>query len=149
MDAELKARVATQGADHDTKDAQESYRPDEAAHHYGLRNRPPDGLALYFCCGGGSQKVRNIKRNRKVSATIDHDYDDWKKIRGLSLGGTAHIVVNHNELQHALKQLSHKWGMAKLSEEDMRGMAIVKITPKVISVLDYTKGFGHTDLVTC
>jgi hypothetical protein len=27
------------------------------------------------------------------------------------------------------------------------GTAFVKVTPKVISVLDYSKGFGHTDLV--
>jgi hypothetical protein len=26
-------------------------------------------------------------------------------------------------------------------------MAIVKVTPKVFSVLDYIRGFGHTDLV--
>jgi hypothetical protein len=26
---------------------------------------------------------------------------------------------------------------------------IFRVTPTVISVLDYTKGFGHTDLVTC
>jgi len=26
---------------------------------------------------------------------------------------------------------------------------LFRVTPVVISVLDYTKGFGHTDLVTC
>jgi hypothetical protein len=26
---------------------------------------------------------------------------------------------------------------------------IFRLTPKVISVLDYSKGFGHTDLVAC
>ena len=26
---------------------------------------------------------------------------------------------------------------------------ILRVTPVVISVLDYSKGFGHTDLVTC
>jgi len=26
---------------------------------------------------------------------------------------------------------------------------IFRVTPVVISVLDYSKGFGHTDLVTC
>jgi hypothetical protein len=26
---------------------------------------------------------------------------------------------------------------------------IFRVTPIVISVLDYSKGFGHTDLVTC
>lgn len=107
-----------------------------------------DGLALYFTCGGRSQKARNIKRNRKVSATIDHDYDDWNKIRGLSLGGTAQLVKDQQEFRRARKQLTKKFPeMANLIEEDMKGMAIVKVTPKVFSVLDYTKGFGHTDLV--
>jgi hypothetical protein len=27
--------------------------------------------------------------------------------------------------------------------------AVFRVEPEVISVLDYTKGFGHTDLVTC
>jgi hypothetical protein len=26
---------------------------------------------------------------------------------------------------------------------------IFRVTPEVISVLDYSKGFGHTDLVIC
>ena len=26
---------------------------------------------------------------------------------------------------------------------------IFRVTPTVISVLDYSKGFGHTDFVTC
>ena len=30
-----------------------------------------------------------------------------------------------------------------------KDVAIYRVTPKVISVLDYSKGFGHTDLVTC
>jgi hypothetical protein len=28
-------------------------------------------------------------------------------------------------------------------------VALFRLTPTVISVLDYTKGFGHTDLVNC
>ena len=28
-----------------------------------------------------------------------------------------------------------------------KGVFLVRITPEVISVLDYRKGFGHTDLV--
>jgi hypothetical protein len=32
-------------------------------------------------------------------------------------------------------------------EPDLSSLAFLKITPKVISVLDYTKGFGHTELV--
>lgn len=28
-------------------------------------------------------------------------------------------------------------------------VCLFRVTPVVISVLDYSKGFGHTDLVTC
>jgi hypothetical protein len=28
-------------------------------------------------------------------------------------------------------------------------ITIVRLVPQVVSVLDYSKGFGHTDLVTC
>ena len=34
-----------------------------------------------------------------------------------------------------------------MPEPDPASLAVLKITPKVISVLDYTKGFGHTELV--
>jgi hypothetical protein len=37
--------------------------------------------------------------------------------------------------------------MADMSEEDLAATAVVKVTPKVVSVIDYTKGFGHSDLV--
>jgi len=107
-----------------------------------------DGLELYFSCDASSQKVRNIGRNRKVSLAIDRDADDWNEIKGLSLGGTAKVVKDQKEFRRALKLLMKKYPeMAQLSAEDMKGMAIVRVTPKVISVLDYTKGFGHTDLV--
>jgi hypothetical protein len=28
-------------------------------------------------------------------------------------------------------------------------VALFRVVPEVVSVLDYTKGFAHTDLVTC
>jgi hypothetical protein len=34
-----------------------------------------------------------------------------------------------------------------LSLADLRSNAFVRVVPKVISVLDYTKSFGHTDLI--
>jgi nitroimidazol reductase NimA-like FMN-containing flavoprotein (pyridoxamine 5'-phosphate oxidase superfamily) len=41
-----------------------------------------DGLTLYVGCGAQSQKARNIERCNKVSLTVDHDEEDWGKIRG-------------------------------------------------------------------
>jgi hypothetical protein len=36
-----------------------------------------------------------------------------------------------------------------LSLPPVDAVAIYRVTPVVISVLDYTKGFGHADLVAC
>jgi hypothetical protein len=38
--------------------------------------------------------------------------------------------------------------IAQFAVDAEAGLAVFRINPKVISVLDYTKGFGHTDLVT-
>jgi nitroimidazol reductase NimA-like FMN-containing flavoprotein (pyridoxamine 5'-phosphate oxidase superfamily) len=107
-----------------------------------------DGFDLYFCCGRDSQKVRNLGRSDKVSLTIDHDYRKWKKIKGLSMGARARVLSSPREVGRALKLLGRKFPeMRKVPKSELARLAFVKVTPKVISVLDYSKGFAHTDLV--
>jgi nitroimidazol reductase NimA-like FMN-containing flavoprotein (pyridoxamine 5'-phosphate oxidase superfamily) len=107
-----------------------------------------DGLDLYFCCDRTSQKVRNLRRSGKVSLTIDRDYKDWSSIKGLSMGARAELLSKPTDATHAFELLARKFPeMRKTSEEDLASSTFVKVTPKVISVLDYSKGFGHTDLV--
>jgi nitroimidazol reductase NimA-like FMN-containing flavoprotein (pyridoxamine 5'-phosphate oxidase superfamily) len=107
-----------------------------------------DGLDLYFCCDRVSQKVRNLRRSPKVSLTIDHDTRNWSRIKGLSMGARARVLSKPAEVTRAFELLARKFPeMRKVPKEDLAGTAFVKVTPKVISVLDYSKGFGHTDLV--
>ena len=107
-----------------------------------------DGLDLYFCCDRTSQKVRNLRRSAKVSLTIDRDYQDFNRIKGLSMGATARVLSRPPEVQRAFALLARKFPpMRKLSAQDLAETAFIKVTPKVISILDYSKGFGHTDLV--
>jgi len=107
-----------------------------------------DGLDLYFCCDRVTQKIRNLRRSPKVSLTIDHDTKVWSRIKGLSMGARARVLAKPGEVTRAFELLARKFPqMRTLSKEDLAGTAFVKVTPKVISVLDYSKGFGHTDLV--
>lgn len=104
-----------------------------------------DGLTLYFGCEKTAQKVKNIKRNGKVSLTIDRDYRDWSRIKGLSMAADAQVLTDPDEVRHAAALLAKKfpqWGAVPPDD-----VSFVKVAPKVISVLDYTRGFGHTDLV--
>jgi nitroimidazol reductase NimA-like FMN-containing flavoprotein (pyridoxamine 5'-phosphate oxidase superfamily) len=107
-----------------------------------------DGLDLYFCCDRVSQKMRNLRHSDKVSLTIGHDSRNWAHIKGLSMGARAQVLSKPGDVTRAFELLARKFPqMRKISKEDLAATAFVKVTPKVISVLDYSKGFGHTDLV--
>lgn len=111
-----------------------------------------EGLTLYFLCGLDSQKAKNLARDDRVSLTIDHDTSDLMAITGLSMAARAHAVDDRDEAEKVLSMLPMKYAdapplpMKMPSPEEVR---LFRVTPIVISVLDYSKGFGHTDLVTC
>ncbi len=108
-----------------------------------------DGLTLYFGCAGVSQKARNLARNGNVSLTINLPYANWGEIRGLSVGGRATQVNDPREAERAAQLLARKFpeGVAEYASEGLPGIVFFQVTPEVMSVLDYRKGFGHTDLV--
>lgn len=108
-----------------------------------------DGLDIYFGCSEDSQKARNISRNGKVSLTINLPYADWGEIRGISAGGHAAHLADPSEIENAGRLLLRKFpqGIAEYASGPHLGVAFFKVVPNVISVLDYRKGFGHTDLV--
>jgi nitroimidazol reductase NimA-like FMN-containing flavoprotein (pyridoxamine 5'-phosphate oxidase superfamily) len=111
-----------------------------------------EGLTLYFLCGPESQKAANLARDDRVSLTIDHDTDDLMAIAGLSMAAHAQPVSDPEEANRILQLLPGKYPQQTSlpvrmpTPEEIR---IFRVTPTVISVLDYSKGFGHTDLVTC
>ena len=108
-----------------------------------------DGLKIYFGCDAGSQKARNILRSDKVSLTIDAPYASWEEIKGLSIGGIAERVTDKQELNRVQQLMHAKFPqITEYASDAGAGLAVFRVTPQVISVLDYTKGFGHTDFVT-
>ncbi len=112
-----------------------------------------DGLTLYFLCGRDSQKAANLARDDRVSLTIDHDTPQVMEIAGLSMAARARAVTDPAEAEQALRRLMERYPqqdeplpIPMPTPEEVR---IFRVTPTVISVLDYSMGFGHTDLVTC
>jgi len=112
-----------------------------------------DGLTLYFLCGIGSQKDANISRDNRVSLTIDHDTDQIMEITGLSMAASATAVTDPAEAERVIGMPPLKYPAQKtplpMPMPKPGEVRIFRVTPVVISVLDYTKGFGHTDLVSC
>lgn len=112
-----------------------------------------DGLTLYFLCGRDSQKAANLARDDRVSITIDDDTGEVMKIAGLSLAARARPVTDRAEAEKALRMLMSRYPEQKveppLAMPTPDEVALFRVTPTVVSVLDYSKGFGHTDLVAC
>ena len=111
-----------------------------------------EGLTLYFLCGPNSQKAANLARDDRVSVTIDHDTPQVMEITGLSMAAHAQPVVDRAEAEKILRMLPQKYPAQVNLPGPMPAadqVRIFRVTPTVISVLDYTQGFGHTDLVAC
>jgi general stress protein 26 len=122
-----------------------------------------DGFLLYCFMVRNAQKHANILRYPRVSIAIGSDAPKPLDIKGLSLAGIASVVSDHSEFDCVsglrLKRYPEYATLsAPVSSEDAlqrispqpasSGVVLVRIAPEVISVLDYSKGFGHTDLVT-
>jgi nitroimidazol reductase NimA-like FMN-containing flavoprotein (pyridoxamine 5'-phosphate oxidase superfamily) len=111
-----------------------------------------EGLTVYFLCGPDSQKAVNLARDDRVSLTIDHDTPQIMAITGLSMAARARPVLDRDEAEKVLRMLPQKYPEQTSFPLEMPSpdqVRIFRVTPTVISVLDYSKGFGHTDLVTC
>jgi general stress protein 26 len=105
-----------------------------------------DGLVIYFGINRNSQKARNIDYSPRVSLTINNSYVDWNHIRGLSMAAFAEIPTRHDEIFQAMESITRRFPTAArwYGDEDL---VFIKMLPKIISVLDYEQGFGHTDLI--
>ena len=111
-----------------------------------------EGFTLYFLCGIKSQKAANLARDDRLSLTIDHDTPQVMEITGLSMAARAQAVVDTADAEKVLRLLMLKYpeqASLPLPMPKPADVRIFRVTPVVISVLDYTKGFAHTDLVTC
>jgi nitroimidazol reductase NimA-like FMN-containing flavoprotein (pyridoxamine 5'-phosphate oxidase superfamily) len=105
-------------------------------------------LFLYFFVARLSQKFANIKRDPRVSITVGSDFSDPAKIRGLSMAGTASIVTARDECDRAEFAFLERFPEFKSwPRPNFAVSSLMKISPKVFSIIDYSKGFGHSDLI--
>src|SRR5579871_592376 len=140
MDEEIKAKILTLLDQHRIMTIA-TLRPDgwPQATTVGYVN---EGLTLYFLCGLDSQKAANIAHDDRVSLTIDHDTPQVMEITGLSMAARAQPVLDRTEAERVLRLLPRKYPeqvnlLGPMPTADQ--VRIFRVTPTVISVLDYTK----------
>ncbi len=122
-----------------------------------------DGYLLYCFIARNTQKYANVMRDPRISIAIGSDAPNPMQIKGLSLAGLATEVTDPSEFAEVRKlrlkrypeysslprPSSDRDALARVSSQSSRAsVALLRIVPEVISVLDYSKEFGHSDLVT-
>ena len=108
-----------------------------------------DDLTLYFLCSPQSQKAANLARDSRVSLTIDHDLSNPMAITSLSMAALAQPFTDQSEVAKAMNLLvTRNPEYAAFPMPKPEEIVVYRVLPKVISILDYSKGFGHTDLVS-
>lgn len=107
-----------------------------------------DGLIIYCVIGRDSQKFANITRDPRVSLAIANDYPQPLQIKGLSIAARAEVSADPGEREHAQEILLKRYPEYRIMPPpDPAEVPLLRITPQVVSLLDYSKGFGHTDLL--
>jgi len=110
-----------------------------------------DGLDLYFFSDPASRHCQNLKKNARVAVTIQEDYQDWQKIKGIQLEGKVIEVDSLIEKGKAMVVYARKYpGVMKVFTDPGSGVfyrAFLKVKfyvvkPEQVFYIDNEQGFG-------
>lgn len=108
-----------------------------------------EDILVYFVVSRASQKFANLALDNRVSLVVGRDFHDPATIRGLSIAARADEVRDPRQRERAIDLLLERHpGLKQLQRPRPDHSAIMRANPEVITILDYSKGFGHSDLLT-
>jgi nitroimidazol reductase NimA-like FMN-containing flavoprotein (pyridoxamine 5'-phosphate oxidase superfamily) len=108
-----------------------------------------EGLLIYFVISRAGRKLENIARDQRVGIAIGRDHADPMDIKELSVAAEASEVTDAAQRNHAVDLLLERHPeLKKLQRPDAATAAVMRAAGRVITISDYSKGFGHADVVT-
>lgn len=112
-------------------------------------NYANEGLLLYFVISRSSQKFANIERDSRVSITVGRDFEDPKDIRALSIAANASEVRDPVQRERAIDLLLKRHpALGKGGRPDIAHSAVMRAWCSIVTIVDFEKGFGHSDMLT-
>jgi uncharacterized protein YhbP (UPF0306 family) len=110
-----------------------------------------DDLRLYFFSAPDSRHCQNLDGNGRVAVTIQEDYRDWRKIKGIQLEGRVAAVDSLIEKGKAMAAYARKYpDVMKVFANPASGalyQAFLKVrfycvAPAKVFFIDNEQGFG-------
>jgi nitroimidazol reductase NimA-like FMN-containing flavoprotein (pyridoxamine 5'-phosphate oxidase superfamily) len=108
-----------------------------------------DGLLIYFMIFRSSQKFANIDRDQRISIAVGEEPAHLGKLQAVFASALACEVTDPDQRREAWKLLSERHpNLAEFDMPERKEAAVMRAQCKHVSVLDYTKGYGHADAFT-
>ena len=110
-----------------------------------------EGMSLYFFSDPQTRHCGNLTANPKVAVTIQEDYADWRKIKGIQLEGEVEVVDSALEKAKAMAAYTRKYpGIIKVFTNPASGglykaflkVKFYRVTPRRVCYIDNEQGFG-------
>lgn len=105
-----------------------------------------EGLTLYFLIFRSSQKLKNIRLDRRISFAVGGDSKELSQATAVYAAAHASEVTEPEERAHGWGVLASRHPNLKEFElPDKAQAAMMKAVCQHVSVVDYRKGLGHTE----
>ena len=108
-----------------------------------------DGLVVYFLIFRSSQKFANIQHDNRVSIAVSDEPKDIYKLMAVYAGAHATEVTDPQLRESAWLLLMQRHpNLADFELPEISDAAMMRADCKYVSVLDHSKGLGHTEALT-
>lgn len=108
-----------------------------------------DGWSIYFLIYRSSQKFANIEHDDRISIAVSGEPHSLSDIKAVYAGAHASEVTDEKERSFAWTLLLKRHpNLADFGVPDQSETALMRAACKYVSVLDYSKGIGHTEALT-
>jgi nitroimidazol reductase NimA-like FMN-containing flavoprotein (pyridoxamine 5'-phosphate oxidase superfamily) len=95
---------------------------------------------IYLGCRDGTQKVKNIARNPKVSLTLESG-STMQDIKGVLIQGDATVYTDPENVLRLSREAARLRGVAEAAwpQEPRPGVAYIQVTPRRVISWDYSR----------
>ena len=108
-----------------------------------------DGLQIYFIIFRSSQKFANIAHDDRVSIAVGEEPRDTHQLKAVYAGAHAVEVTDPKQAEQAWRLLVQRHpNLSHLQVPEKAETALMCANCKYLSVLDYSKGLGHSEAWT-
>ena len=104
------------------------------------------GLLIYFVVSRSSQKFANLQQDNRVSIAVGEEPTDLSLLQAIYSSAHAVEAVDPAEREQVWRLLTNRHpNLEAYALPDQSDLAVMRARCEHVSVVDFTKGFGHTE----